>query len=71
MFIMLTSFLTKISREEFERLYLMATIDIEKTEEFLKSNIDTHGINNLFKQFLIPKYKEVLFILKQLHIIKG
>ena len=60
--IFLTSFLTKISREEFEHLYLMATIDIEKTEEFLKLNIDTRGMNNLFKQFLIPKNKMVLFI---------
>ena len=66
--IFLTSFLTKISREEFEHLYLMATINIEKTEDFLKSNIETKGVTDLFRQFLIPKNKEVLCI-KRIYII--
>ena len=56
----LTIFLTKISFEEFGRLSLMATTDIEKTEEFLKSNIITNGMNDLLRQFIIPKNHEVL-----------
>ena len=56
----LTTFLTKISRVEFLQLYTMATIDIEKSKEFLKSNIKTDGMSNLFEQFLVPKNKEVL-----------
>ena len=55
----LTTFLTKMSREEYIQASFMAAYDIEKTEEFLKSNIKTDGMNNLFKQFLVPKNKEV------------
>jgi hypothetical protein len=54
----LTKFLTQISREEFMRLNYMAIIDIVKTEEFLKSNIKTDGLGNLFRDFLIPKNLE-------------
>ena len=55
----LTTFLTKMSRDQFMQISYMATIDIEKTEKFLKSNINTDGMSNLFRQFLIPKNKEV------------
>ena len=56
----LTQFLTKMSLEEFMRLSFMAMSDIGKTEEFLKSNIDTKGINDLLRDFLVLKNNEVL-----------
>ena len=55
----LATFLTKISREEFGQLHLMATTDFGKTEEFLKSNINTDGMNDLYRDFMIPKNLEV------------
>ena len=58
----LIEFLTKISLEEFMRLHFMATTDFEKTEEFLKSNIKTDGINDLFRDFLVPKNNEVFLL---------
>ena len=57
---LLTTFLTKITLEEFLKISYMAMINIEKTEEFLKSNIKTEGVNNVFRDFLIQKNKEVL-----------
>ena len=56
----LTTFLTKLSREQFMFISYMVTVNIEKTEEFLKSNIKTDGMNDLFRQFLVRKNKEVL-----------
>ena len=55
----LTTFLTKMSIEQFTKLHCMATIDIQKTEEFLKSNIRIGGLNDLFRDFLVPKNHEV------------
>ena len=56
----LTTFLTQISREKYMELYYESTTDIRNTEKFLKSNIKTQGINDLFRDFLIPKNKEVI-----------
>ena len=56
----LTTFLTQISREKYMELYYESTTDIRNTEKFLKSNIKTQGINDLFRDFLIPKNNEVI-----------
>ena len=56
----LTKFLTKMSVKEFTKLCFMAQFDIQKTEEFLKANINTKGINDLLRDFLVPKNNEVL-----------
>ena len=55
----LTTFLTKISYEELMELCCMATVDIQTTEEFLKSNIETDAIKNIFRDFLVPKNRQV------------
>ena len=55
----LTTFLTKISLEEFMKLSFMAMTDIDKTEKFLRLNIKTEGVNDIFRDFLVPKNKEV------------
>ena len=48
-----------MSREEYMQLYLMSTVDVEKTEQFLKSDIETEGFTDVFRQFLVPKNQEV------------
>ena len=56
----LATFLTKMSRDQFMQISYMAAYDIEKTEKYLKSNIKIDGINNVFRDFLVEKNKEVL-----------
>ena len=57
----LITFLPKMSLEEFMQISFMATTNIERTEEFLRSNIKAvEGMTNAFRQFLVPKNKEVL-----------
>ena len=46
----LTKFLTRISREEFLEVYSMATMQTKKAEEFLKSNVNIKGIDNIFRE---------------------